>query len=243
MSLERKFKGIGFEVGYGVKRVFLCLLVFGSLCLSLPFASAQTGSFDASIGFGSAHDKANGTGLDYNYLTSCTTSNDALCSSPSEHLSGLMMGFSGEYMLTKRYGVGADVTFQPTQHQYVSFNAVSPGESIKSRMTFYDFDGIARPIRNKFAALQLNGGFGGANLRFYDNISGGGTLGSANSSQYFSSANHFQLHAGVAVPIYLKSHFFVRPEFDIHYVPNLSQQYDSDLVTQGMVWVGYSFGR
>jgi hypothetical protein len=225
-----------------MRKGVLCLLVFGSLFLVLPWANAQVGEADVAIGFGTAHDKSNGTGLDYNDLSSCSASSDAACSTNSSHLSGLMMGFSGDYMLKKRYGVGAEVSFQPAQQTYVNFNAISPGESIKSRLTFYDFNGIVRPVSTKRAALQFEGGLGGANLKFYDDISGSSIVGNVNSSEYLASSNHFQLHAAVSVPIYLKDGFFVRPQFDLHYVPNLSQQYNSDVVTQGMVYVGYSFG-
>lgn len=225
-----------------MRKGVLCLLVFGSLFLVLPWANAQAGAVDVAIGFGTVHDKSNGTGLDYNDLSSCSVSTDPACSTSSSHLSGLMMGFTGDYMLRKHYGFGAEVSFQPAQQTYVSFNAISPGESINSRMIFYDFNGVARPVSTKHAALQFEGGLGGANLRFYDNISGSSIVGNVNSSQYLSSSNHFQLHVSAEVPIYLKGGFFIRPQFDFHYVPNLNQQYNSDVVTQGMVYVGYSFG-
>jgi len=226
-----------------VKRTLLCLLLFSSLCLSLPLASAQSG--DVSFGLGTVHDKATGSGLDTNSLLSCSPASDASCVLTG-HLAGVMMGFNGNFMLTKKYGVGGDVVFQPARQNFAVLTPVSAtnsqGENIQSRLTFYDFNGIAQPIKNKRLAVQVFGGFGGANLRFYDTLTGSSTIGSSNSSQYLSSANHFQLHAGVGVPFYFKEHFFVRPQFDIHYVPNLDQQYGRDIVTQGMVWVGYTFG-
>jgi hypothetical protein len=242
MSQVRNTEKSGVEVHYKVKRTLMCLMLFCSLCVVLPLANAQKGSTDLSFGLGTIHDKSIGTGLDYDYLTSCTTSTDSLCSTNASHLSGVVMGFSGDYMLTRRFGVGADVVFQPAKQDYVNFNAVSAGEKIQSRMTFYDFNGVAKPIQTKRAALQVEGGFGGANLKFYDSVNASSNLGNTNSSEYISSANHFQLHAGVSAPIYFKDHFFIRPQFDIHYVTNLDQQYGRDLVTQGMVWVGYSFG-
>ena len=66
-------------------------------------------------------------------------------------------------------------------------------------------------------------------------------IGSQNFSQYYASANHFNVHGGVGVQIYLTDHIFVRPEFDIHYVPNLTQ-FGSNVILEGMVWVGYSWG-
>ena len=42
--------------------------------------------------------------------------------------------------------------------------------------------------------------------------------------------------------IYVSGNFFIRPQFDIHYVPNFIQ-FGTNLVTEEMVWVGYSFGN
>jgi len=59
------------------------------------------------------------------------------------------------------------------------------------------------------------------------------------------SANHFDIHVGVGLSIYVSEHFFIRPQFDLHYAPGLggvNNQFNSNLVPAGMVWVGYSFG-
>jgi len=109
-------------------------------------------------------------------------------------------------------------------------------------MTFYDFDGIVEPYKTKKVAIQFIGGIGGANLKFYEAESSTDALaGSSNVSQYFESSNHFQVHGGAGVQFYLTDHIYLRPEFDIHYVNNLNQ-FGNKLVTQEMVWVGYSFG-
>jgi hypothetical protein len=225
-----------------MKRGYITPLFFFA-CLTATLAHAQAGSLDIGMGFGTAQASSAGVGLDYTNLSNCSAATNSYCSTNSKGLAGVTMGFHGNYMLTNRYGVGAEIGFQPAKQDYVSFDSISTGEYIKSRMTFYDFNGIARPLRNKYSALQFEGGFGGANLKFYDVLTSASTLGSGASTQYLSSANHFQLHAGVSVPIYLKHNIFVRPEFDVHYVPGLTDQYGSNTVTQAMVWVGYSFGR
>jgi hypothetical protein len=242
MSNDGTIETLGLEITHEVKRTFLYLLLFSLVCLTPLLANAQIGAVDVSFGLGTAHDKASGTGLDTNSLLSCSPATDSSCVL-TPHLSGVMMGFSGDYMITKRFGAGAEVNFQPSKQNYAVLSPVSSGfgENLQSRLTFYDFNGIAKPVRSKRAALELSGGFGGANMRFYDNVSTSTVLGNSNSSTALTSANHFQLHFGVGVPIYVKDHFFIRPEFDIHYVPNFSQ-YGSDVVTQGMVFVGYSFG-
>jgi hypothetical protein len=245
MNQEQRTQKSGLEVTYEVKRSFLLLLLFCSLFLSLPFANAQSGAVDLSFGLGTVHDKATGSGIDANSLLSCSPSTDSSCALTS-HLAGVMLGFSGNYMLTKRFGAGAEVSFQPSKQNYAVLSqasATSVGENLQSRLTFYDFNGIYQPVKTKRAALQLSGGIGGTNLKFYDNLSANNALvGSFNSSSFLTSANHFQLHVAVAVPIYVKDHFFIRPQFDLHYVPNFIQ-YGRNSVVQGMVWVGYSFGE
>ncbi len=238
MSREDEVAAV--EVTHTMKRAGLFCLMFCLFCISVPLASAQAGG-DISFGLGTAHVKSSGLGLDFDTGEACLPGG-AFCSDTTRHLSGVFMGFHGDYMFNPRFGVGTDILFQPAKQDYASFDAISPGEKIQSRMTFWDLNGVARPFRNKQAALQLEGGLGVANLRFYDTISQSGVLGNLSSDQYISSANHFQLHAGVGVPFYLKDGFFIRPQFDIHYVPNLDQQFGRNLVTQGMVWVGYNFG-
>jgi hypothetical protein len=47
----------------------------------------------------------------------------------------------------------------------------------------------------------------------------------------------------VGVQIFLTEHIFIKPEFDLHYVPGLTNQFGSDAVPEGMLWVGYNFGE
>lgn len=150
-------------------------------------------------------------------------------------------------MLWKHFGVGADVSFQPAKQDYINLNASAAANglstlTLQSRMTLYDFNGIVQPYKGKKAALKLIGGIGGANLKFYEAGSSSSFIGSQNFSQYFQSSNHFQVHGGVGVQIYVTDHMFVRPQFDVHYVHNLNE-FGRNLVTQESVWVGYTFGQ
>jgi hypothetical protein len=156
-----------------------------------------------------------------------------------------MMGFRGDLMLWKHLGVGADLSFQPGKQDYAVFPASAiqaGGANLQSRAMFYDFDVVAQPIKTSRASLELLGGIGGANLRFY--ASGSTTdaiIGTQNFSQFYGSANHFQEHAGIGVNIFVKNNIFIRPQFDLHYVNNLSQ-FGSNVVTEESVWVGYRWG-
>jgi hypothetical protein len=233
-----------------VKRIcrYLPLLLASASCI--PFAAAQS-TFDFNIGFGAIQDKAATQGTDNTTLNNCTlgsgtnpVTGEACVATPS--LSGFMLGFGGNLMLWKHFGVGAEVSIQPGKQNYLALPVFAgtglTSDEIQSRVTFYDFNGIVQPVKSKKAALDISGGIGGANIKFYENQSAStALLGTQSQSQFAGSSNHFQVHGGVGVQIYLTDHFFIRPQFDIHYVPNLTQ-WGNKVVTQEMVWVGYSFG-
>jgi hypothetical protein len=201
-------------------------------------ANAQT-SFDVNVGFGSAWASANSGGLDnassLNAFGSCTpNSGDPNCESLPA-LNGFFLGFGGDLMLFKHFGVGFQASLQPSRETY---------GPLSSRQTFYDVNGIYAPIATKRAVLQLEGGVGGARTSFAYTQSGCvGTAVCTSSTEPVGNANHFDVHVGVGVQIFLTEHIFIKPEFDFHYVPGLTNQFGTDAVPEGMVWVGYSFGE
>jgi len=215
---------------------FLLLIVF---CAYAPVAGAQS-SVDFNIGFGTAHAKAGGFGIDSassstNAFGSCITgTGDPFCqSTPS--LNGFFLGFGGDVMLYKHIGFGAEASFTPSRRDY---------GPLQYRQTFYDFNGIYAPISAKRAVLQLQGGLGGAKTGFA--FSQSACVGSAvctNQTLPVGNSNHFQLHFGAGVQIFVTQHWFIKPQFDLHYVPNFTDQFGSNTVPAGMVWVGYNFGN
>lgn len=211
--------------------------------VGLPLANAQSG-VDFGIGFGGAFAPAAKTGIDQN-LISCSIGSAGCTKTPS--LSNFMLGFNGDLMLWKHLGIGAEVNFAPAKQDYVLLqeqvvSAGIPSIKIQDRMTLWDFNAIATPVASKRAVLKLEGGIGGANIKFYESgTSTTAITGAQNFSQYFGSSNHFQVHGGVGVQLYIKEHLFIRPQFDIHYVHNLSQ-FGRDSVVSGTVWLGYTFG-
>jgi hypothetical protein len=214
------------------------------LFCGIQLASAQS-AFNLNFGVGAIQDKAASGQVDQE-LNPCTTGDlyGPCVSTPS--LSGATIGIGGDVMLWKKFGIGAEVGFQPAKETYVNLNASAAASglnamSVQSRMTLFDFNGIYQPVSTKRAVLKLEGGIGGANLKFYESGSSSSVLGNQNSSQYLASTNHFQVHGGVGVEIYLTDHIFVRPQFDVHYVRNLTQ-FGSNVVTTEMVWLGYSWG-
>ena len=220
---------------------YFSLLILLSFCIQ--FADAQS-SFDVNVGFGAAQAKALGS-VDINTLGPCTTG--STCSTTAD-LNNFMLGVGANLMLWNHFGVGGQINIQPARKDYLVFQQASAGQTfndvLQSRVSFYDFNGIFQPVATKKASLQLIGGIGAANVKFYEHVSGSQPiLGNTNQTQYLQSSNHFQVHGGAGVQIYLTDHVFIRPEFDIRYVNNFTQQFGRNLVTQEMVWIGYSMGR
>jgi hypothetical protein len=199
--------------------------------LSIPFASAQS-SVDFNVGFGTAHDKAAPGGIDSNTGYTCALGAASCQATPA--LSGFFMGVGGDVMLTKRYGFGGEASFQPAKANY---------GPLQYREIFYDFNGIFAPVNQKKAIVKIEGGIGGAKSSFsYTQTSCVGTAVCSTSSQPVGSSNHFQVHAGIGVQIFVTEHVFIRPQFDFHYVPSLTNQFGSNMVPAAMVWLGYSIG-
>jgi hypothetical protein len=204
----------------------------------IPLASAQS-SFDVNVGFGTAQVGSNGAGIDNasssNAFGTCSlSSGDSFCQK-TPGLGGFFLGLGGDVMLQKHFGVGAEVNLQPAKSDY---------GPLQYRQTFYDFNGIYAPVNEKRLALQLQGGIGGAKTGFsFAQNSCVGTAVCSNVSQPVGNSNHFQVHAGVGVQFFLTEHLFIRPQFDLHYVPGLTQQFGSNVVPEGTIWVGYNFGE
>jgi len=209
-------------------------------CLSL--ANAQSG-FDVNVGFGTNIDKSLGS-VDINTLNTCTAGSSSTCSNTPD-LGGFFLGLGGNLMLWKHFGIGADVAFQPAKKDYLVFQQAGAGQFgdiLQERTTFYDINGIYQPISEKKVAVQLIGGIGGANVKFYEKVSqSSSVLGNSQYTQLFGSSNHFQVHGGIGVQIYLTEHVFIRPQFDLRYVTNFNQ-FKRNMVPSAMVWLGYSFG-
>ena len=201
-------------------------------------ANAQT-SFDINAGFGSAWDSANSGGIDnaasVNAFGSCTpNSGDTYCESLPK-LNGFFLGFGGDLMLFKHLGAGFEANFQPSRENY---------GPLAARQSFYDANAIYAPIATKRVSLLLEAGIGGARTSFAYTESGCvGTAVCSSTTEPVGTADHFQVHAAVGVQIFLTSHIFVKPEFDYHYVPNLTNQFGSNSVPEALVWVGYNFGE
>jgi hypothetical protein len=206
-----------------VKCICRQLPLLAVLLLSASFASAQS-TVDFGIGFGSNTAKSSNQLID-------TFGDGTLYRTPK--LGGFFMGFGGNAMLWPKLGFGAAYTFQPHKPDYAG---------IKARTGFYDFNAIYQPVSTPRFVPQLIGGIGGANMRFYlDSQFCNPFSGCSSQSQFFDSSNHFQVHGGAAVQIFLTERIFIRPQFDARYVRNFTQ-FGTNFVPGGTIWLGYSMG-
>jgi hypothetical protein len=154
---------------------------------------------------------------------------------PVSSMGGVFGVFGADFMIKPHIGINGEYDFRFAQASYM------PSEQLNVRPGFYDFNVIYQPTSgDKRIVPVLEGGIGGAKLSFYVSQS----LGSiASQSQFFTSSNHFQVHGAVGVKLYVKSDIFIKPQFDLHWVDNLTNQYGRTIVPAFTISIGYTFGR
>jgi hypothetical protein len=209
--------------------------------LFCPVLAHAQSALDVNMNFGTAWNSASGAGLDNVSLLSPTPlaacvpgSGDAFCQATPK-LSGFFLGFGGDIMFREHFGAGAEVNFQPVHQSY---------GPLSSRQTFVDVNGIYEPLVSKRAIVQLQAGIGSSTTSF--NINQNECVGTAvctNEVSSVGSSTHFQVHFGAGIQIPIKERFFIRPQFDLHYVTNFTDQYGSNWVPEATVAVGYHFGE
>lgn len=219
-----------------MKRVYPYLLLLLPLCL-VPAARAQ-GPYDFAITFGGVQDSSNGLGIENlsspNAFASCTPSPADPTCERNPALGRFLMGFSGDAMLSKRFGFGGEFDFEPAKGNY---------GPLQYRQEFYDFNGIYAPINNKRLTLRLEGGIGGAHTGFSEFQNQCVGIAVCSSYEYpVGSANHFQEHIGVGIQIPFMAHIFLRPQFEYRHVDGFTQQFGRDTMFEGVISVGYNFG-
>ena len=224
-----------------VRRFGRYLPLFALALACAPLANAQAG-FDIGVGFGASRAPAADLGIDTN-LNNCVLGTPGCQKTPS--LNSFMMGFKMDLMAWEKFGLGFQYNFEPTRKDYVTFPSTNNfSYALQSRVAFYDFNGIVSPYRNERVNFKISGGIGGAQIKFYESGSSTtGLTGTQRYTQYFGSSNHFQAHAAAGIQIYpTGGSWFIRPEFDYHYVHNL-HQFGSNNVLRASVWLGYTLGR
>lgn len=205
---------------------FLVLL----LLAGVKQASAQ--SVSPYFGLGSAFDSAatqggcaSGNIIDP-FVGNCT---------PVNSMGGVFGVFGADFMIKLHFGVNGEYAFRFAQSNYM------PAEGLNVRPGFYDFNAVYQPTSGDSKIVPiLEAGIGGAKISYYYAQSAGSLF---STSQFFASSSHFQLHAAAGVKIYVKSDIFVKPQFDFHWVENMTDQYGRDSIPEFTISIGYTFGR
>ncbi|MGA8030143.1 MAG: hypothetical protein WB992_23600 [Bryobacteraceae bacterium] len=198
--------------------------VIFALCLSAPFAHAQSAYF----GVGTMTDSSSGQSID-------TFGTGNPFTTPK--LGGTFGKAGADIMITPHFGVGGDVDFRFAQGSYTG---------LTYRPTFYDFNGIWEPTGHSLKRIvpEIQAGVGGVNLKFYSPSASycDQFAGCSSSNAFLESSNHFQVHLAAGLRLYATQHVFFQPQVDAHYVNNFFQ-FGSNWVPEYSASLGWSFGE
>ncbi len=197
------------------------LLVCSLLCALFGFASlasAQQG--DATIGFGTIMSPS---------AKSCgaTGSLNFVC----PETGGLYPKIGADVIFAKRLGVGFDAAWRGGQGTYPSGQPYRP--------ILIDINGVFQPRLSKKAGLDLVGGIGWQDTRFYGYTNSSGCI---YFGQCYTSSNHFMVDAGAGIRYYVWGHVFVRPEFRLYHIVNNTTDFTSNNVIHVGASIGYTIG-
>jgi hypothetical protein len=203
------------------------------------FASAHQASAQGFSGYFGVGSAADGAATSSNCPSKQIFDQVNLSCENAPNIGGVFGVFGADFMITPSLGVNGEYSFRFAQAPFL------PAAGLNARPSFYDFNAVYQPLSVTGRVVPvLEGGIGGAKLSFYANSQTCVTLGTClNQSQALFTTNHFQLHGGVGVKLYVKGDMFIKPQVDFHWVHNLNQQYASNFVPEVTVSIGYTFGR
>ena len=208
------------------------ILLFAVLLGSSNYANAQ--GLNPYFGLGTGTNSAGtSTGcppgqLIDNFNTACE---------PAPTIGGVFGVVGLDFMILPHLGVNGEYAFRFAQAPYL------PLGGLNFRPAFYDFNAVWAPLGGERIVPLVEGGFGGARIALYQTQTVSVTGITTTASTATGSANHFQEHFAVGVKLYITSKIFIKPQFDFHYVPHLTDQFGRDWVPQYTASVGYTFGE
>ncbi len=210
-------------------------LLVPTLCsiLMMTTIAAHAQQFDAAFGLGT--------------LSAPSASSASGNHFPQSIGGGTFLAFSGDYLLKRHFGVGAEVAWRATQNGSAAaascdvFSGICT--NIPFRPIFYDFNGVYAPPLGKRAAVELQAGIGAQSVRFYtSNLTGVLNCSSFSGCTDYTSSTHFMGHFGGGIRLYPVGNVFIRPEVNLYLVNNNVEFSSAHSVRYG-VSIGYSFGR
>ena len=223
-----------FKLTIRIVPVLIILLLAGA-------SQANAQGVSAYFGVGSAWDSV---GTTNNSTAVCPTGQlyddfTAACEN-GPTIGGAFGVFGADFMIKPHFGVNAEYSFRFAQAPFL------PDAGLNMRPAFYDFNAVWQPISGSDSRIVpvLDGGVGGARVALY--FTQQCSLAGINCTSSYPAgfnANHFQIHGGAGVKLYVKGNIFIKPQFDIRYVTNLTDQFGRNWVPEATISVGYTFGE
>ncbi|MGA2357251.1 MAG: hypothetical protein ABSG02_22370 [Terriglobales bacterium] len=146
---------------------------------------------------------------------------------------GLYPGLSGDVIFWRNLGIGAEIYWRASQGVNYGGNL-----GVNYRPFFYDFNAVYSPKLAKRTYLELVGGIGGLDTRFYECPDFDCSLG---YSQGVNSFAHFDVDFGGGIKFYAKRGIFVRPEARYYYIRN-DTNFSTNHAARVGISIGYTFG-
>ena len=207
------------------------------LALLLAVAtSARAQQISPYFAFGGERDSL---GTTSNATFACTTGQlfdgfTGACE-PGPTMGGLFGSVGVDLMVKRHLGINGEYTFRFSQATYL------PNEGLNMRPSFYDVNALWQPVGRRFVPF-LEAGAGGARLGL-EFTSANCVTGSCGTYTPPSGYNYFQIHFAAGMKVYVKGRIFVKPDFDLHYVRHLKNEFGRNSVFGYTVAVGYTFGK
>ena len=200
-----------------MRKLFLLATVLALLLLA-NLASAQQA--DAMIGFG--------TVTAPNTTSNCTTFS---INCVGAEKGGLYTTLSGDVIFHRRIGFNFEANWR-TKQGLDNFGQFY-------RPILFDFNGDYQPRLGKKAGIDLLGGIGWQDTRFYafNNSSNCVVFGAC-----YTSDNHFLVHVGGGIRYYFFGHAFVRPEVHLYHILNNTDVFTNTNVVRVGASIGYTIG-
>jgi hypothetical protein len=142
---------------------------------------------------------------------------------------GAYLGFSGNVLIHKRFGVGGEIAWKGSEGLWGGYQPYRP--------IFWDFNGVWIPKLASHVYADLEVGIGAQSTRFYTPFT---TCGFTSCTNYQTST-HFLGHFGGGIRLYPVGNLFLQPEVH-YYLVNNNWEFSSAHAVRYGVTLGYSFG-
>jgi hypothetical protein len=143
---------------------------------------------------------------------------------------GAYPGISGDVQVFHHIGLGGEIFWRGSQAQ--NYN----GQGFNYRPVFWNIDAVYSPKIATHTYLDLVGGIGGLNNRYYT-----GTYCGIYTCSNYQSINHFDGVFGAGIKFYPHGGWFIRPEARVYLIHN-NYDFSANYATRIGASIGYTFG-